>query len=267
MAGLLDRIRQVESGGLLTAKNPRSSAYGPDQFLNSTWLDVMRRMRPDLASSMSQSDLLALRSDPKISGAARDFYVNNDITPRLTGAGFQATPGNTYLGYFLGPQGAVQALKADPTARVADLFPNIIEPNSAIKFGGKSFSDFTVADLRNWADTKMGGAATTAVASASAPANATAQAPIYSPDLMTSFQRAGNAILPGLISAPEPMTPAQITQYQADLGQAQAFNAAGSLGNILTKMGAPPPEEPIVEPPAQMQRRKFAGIPLMRGLL
>ena len=61
---LSDLIIGAESGGR-NIGNPRSSAFGPGQFLSSTWLDMLRRTRPDLAS-LPRDQQLALRSDPAL---------------------------------------------------------------------------------------------------------------------------------------------------------------------------------------------------------
>ena len=48
----LDRLMGAESAGRSHAKNPRSSALGPFQFINSTFLAVMRRAVPRLCAAM-----------------------------------------------------------------------------------------------------------------------------------------------------------------------------------------------------------------------
>ena len=42
----LDRLMIAESGGRLDARNPRSTAVGPYQFIVSTFIDVARRNFP-----------------------------------------------------------------------------------------------------------------------------------------------------------------------------------------------------------------------------
>ena len=46
---VIEQIIRVESDGDPTAKNKRSSATGLGQFLDETWLDMIRAHRPDLA--------------------------------------------------------------------------------------------------------------------------------------------------------------------------------------------------------------------------
>jgi len=160
--GIGDLIRAAESGGDPNARNPRSSASGPDQFIDDTWLRTIRVARPDLAGQ-SDADLLALKTNPEISGQVRDTYAaqNGEI---LSKAGLPVTPGTTYLAHFAGPQGAVSVLSADPATPVSSvLSPGAIKANQFLQ-------GMTVADLRAWADRKMGGAQP-APAASPAPAN------------------------------------------------------------------------------------------------
>src|SRR5258708_2639278 len=60
------RIVTAESGGDAAAKNELSSATGAGQFLDATWLDMIRTARPDLVGQ-SDEDILNLRRDPDLS--------------------------------------------------------------------------------------------------------------------------------------------------------------------------------------------------------
>jgi len=150
--GIIDSIIGAESGGNPNAKNPNSSATGAGQFISSTWLDTIKNARPDLAQGMSDQQLLELRTDPQLSRQMTEAYAaKNGET--LTKAGLPVTPGTTYLAHFAGPQGAVSVLNADPNAPVSSVLrPDAIQANPFLQ-------KMTVADLRNWADRKMGGAA------------------------------------------------------------------------------------------------------------
>ncbi len=144
-----DQIIGVESGGNQYAANPNSSAYGPGQFLNSTWLSMMNKYRPDLVAGKSDSEILGMRSDPQLSKDMTDAYANEN-GQYLAQKGFSVTPGSTYLAHFAGPGGAVKVLGADPTASVSDVLgPAVVAANPFLK-------NMTAADLRAWADKKMG---------------------------------------------------------------------------------------------------------------
>jgi hypothetical protein len=60
------RIVVAESGGDATARNTRSSATGAGQFLDGTWLDMIRAYRPDLGAR-AEAEILDLRYDPEVS--------------------------------------------------------------------------------------------------------------------------------------------------------------------------------------------------------
>lgn len=144
----------VESGGDPNAVNPNSSASGPGQFIDSTWLSIVNQHRPDLAAGKSRDEILALRNDPTPAGQAlaRDmtaaYAVDNSKV--LTSAGLPATPGNVYLAHFAGPQGAVSVLKADPNTPAADVLgPAAAKANPFL-------SKMTVGDLQGWASRRMG---------------------------------------------------------------------------------------------------------------
>ncbi|MDI7862530.1 hypothetical protein MRS76_11215 [Rhizobiaceae bacterium n13] len=146
---VVDRIINVESGGNPNAKNPNSSAAGPGQFIDSTWLSMVKRHRPDLAAGRSSQEILALKSDVGLSRemTARYARENADF---LRNQGLSTSAGNVYLAHFLGPRGAAQVLKADPNSSVESIVgPDVVNANGFLR--GKS-----AADLRMWAARKMG---------------------------------------------------------------------------------------------------------------
>lgn len=148
---LVNKIIKVESGGRADARNTRSSATGLGQFINSTWLRMMRTYRPDLAQSMSEADLLALRTNPELSREmVRNLARENEAY--LRNRGHSITAGRLYLAHFLGPQGADIALRADPNATVLSVMgAGVVNANPFLK-------GWTVAQMTSWSDRKMSGA-------------------------------------------------------------------------------------------------------------
>lgn len=133
-----------ESGGNPNARNPRSSAGGLGQFIDSTWLDVLSRHRPDIAAGRSPAELLQLKFDPQLSTEMTAAY-KADNAAVLAKAGFQATPGNAYLAHFAGPEGAIKVLGAQPNTPVAQLLgAKAVAANPHIQ-------NMTAADLAAWA--------------------------------------------------------------------------------------------------------------------
>ena len=161
---LVDSIIGAESGGDPAARNPRSSASGPSQFIDSTWLSTIKQHRPDLAQGASDADLLALKSDPQLSREMTVAYAA-DNGAILSKAGLPVTPGTTYLAHFAGPQGAVKVLSADPNASVGDVLgAGAVNANPFLR-------GMTAGDLQAWADKKMGGSAPAQTASPVTPAS------------------------------------------------------------------------------------------------
>lgn len=145
---LADQIVQAESGGNPNAANPRSSASGPGQFLNSTWLSVLAAHRPDLTASMSPQQLLALKNDPQLSRDMTAAYAA-DNAKVLQGAGFAPTRGNLYLAHFAGPQGAV-ALLSNPNASAASVLgPAVVKANPFL-------ARMNAQDVAQWAAGRVG---------------------------------------------------------------------------------------------------------------
>ena len=155
---VVDQIILVESGGDPNAKNKRSSATGLGQFLEETWLEMIRAHRPDLAKGRSRDEILELRKDAKVAReiTARFTELNAGMLRRK---GLPVTPGTLYLAHFAGRAGAVAILSAMEDADAALVMAaadatgrtrreKIVKANPFLE-------RFTVADLRNWADRKM----------------------------------------------------------------------------------------------------------------
>lgn len=166
--GLIDSIIGAESGGDSNARNPNSSAAGLGQFIDSTWLDMLAKHRPDITGS--PQDLIALKSDPSLSKAMTEAYAadNGQI---LTNAGLPVTPGSTYLAHFAGPQGAVKVLQSDPNAPVSDVL------GAAAVKANPFLQGMTASGLQEWAAKKMGATSPVSQPSPASPAAPASAAP------------------------------------------------------------------------------------------
>ncbi|MGA7805597.1 hypothetical protein [Bradyrhizobium sp.] len=147
-----DQIDNAESGGNPNATNSNSSAAGPGQFIDSTWLSVLKQHRPDIAAGKSDADLLALKTDPVLAPQMTDAYAA-DNQAVLANNGLPVTPGTTYLAHFAGPGAAVKILQADPGDSAADILgPAATKANPFLR-------GMTAQGLQAWAAKKMGTAA------------------------------------------------------------------------------------------------------------
>jgi hypothetical protein len=155
---VVERIIAVESGGDSNAKNKRSSATGAGQFLDETWLEMIRTYRRDLVESRSEKQLLELRRDPELTRAVMTRLVAQNAA-MLKQRGLPVTPGTLYLTHFAGPAGAVAVLsvsdRADAASRMASADATGRTTREKLVHANPFLKDLTVGDLKHWANRKM----------------------------------------------------------------------------------------------------------------
>jgi hypothetical protein len=160
MKEVSDRIIISESHGDAAAKNPNSTALGAGQFVEATWLALMRKHRPDIAMSQSEKQILELRKDPELSRIMTSRYAEENMAA-LMRRGLPVTQGSLYLAHFAGPGGAAAILTAPEDADAAsviasaDMRPNVTRDK--ILSGNPFMRNFTAKDLKTWAELKMQG--------------------------------------------------------------------------------------------------------------
>ena len=161
LTALVERIIAVESNGDPNAKNSRSSAMGLGQFLDETWLDLVRAYRPDLARGRSKRETLDLRKEPKLAREITTRFVERNVA-MLRQRGLPVTAGTLYLAHFAGGAGAVAILSAPDSSDAALVLASAdltgrTKRERLIK-ANPFLERFTVAELKLWADRKMGAA-------------------------------------------------------------------------------------------------------------
>lgn len=136
------------------AKASSSSATGLFQFLDSTWLQVMKQEGPrlgyqkyaDAISETSDGDftikdkslraeVLKLREDPQIAADMAAAFTRSNGAYLKGKFGTMPSPGELYIAHFLGPKGAEKLFNAglkDPDQIAAKLFPKQAAANRAI---------------------------------------------------------------------------------------------------------------------------------------
>lgn len=145
VAGDVDAlIVGLESGGNDAATNSTSSATGAGQFLNSTWLQLVKAEKPELASGKSDAELLALRTDGALSRQMVAAYREQN-SRELRAAGVTVNAVNVYAAHHFGPDGAVAFAKAsNDTPMSSILNADAIAANKYLQ--GKTKADV----LGNW---------------------------------------------------------------------------------------------------------------------
>ncbi|GLK55821.1 hypothetical protein JOD31_000737 [Methylopila capsulata] len=184
------RTAQRESSLNPSAKAPTSSARGLFQFIDQTWLQVLKEDGPSLglgaeAADVSKSasgryvvadptrkaELLALRDDPNAAALLAGAFTRRNAQTLTSELGRAPTEGELYVAHFLGARGAVDLVKlatATPNASAADAFPLQAGSNRAIFYDRGR--ERTASEV--YARLTTGGSATATVAAA--PATATA---------------------------------------------------------------------------------------------
>jgi hypothetical protein len=157
---LVDRIIGVESNNRFDATNKASSASGVGQFIEGTWLDLIRVYRPELARIGTKTETLELRREPKIAREMTARFVERNAA-LLKRRGLPVTASTVYLAHFAGGAGAVAILSADENADAAWVMAKAdakgrITRDQIIK-ANPFLQHFSVSDLKRWADRKMQG--------------------------------------------------------------------------------------------------------------
>jgi hypothetical protein len=143
-----------ESGLNPSAKATTSSAGGLYQFIDSTWLGMMKMHGAEhgygwAANAISakpgggwtvsdpgtRQAILALKNDPQAASLMAGEFANDTSAALSKSLGRTPTSTDLYFGAFLGPKGAskfLKAMDASPSASAASLFPREARVNHGI---------------------------------------------------------------------------------------------------------------------------------------
>ncbi|WP_293867584.1 lytic transglycosylase domain-containing protein [uncultured Alsobacter sp.] len=135
------------------AKATSSSATGLFQFIEQTWLGVVKGTgqnhgltpysqaitekggRFDVTDPSMKAQILALRNDPKVAAIMAGELTRKNAAMLSSSLGRQPSEGELYAAHFMGASGAADLIRAastQPTTRAADLFPDQAASNKAI---------------------------------------------------------------------------------------------------------------------------------------
>ena len=148
-----------ESRGKVNAQNPLSSAGGLGGFIDSTWLTMVKRYRPDVAAGKSNAQIIALKTrDGALATEMTRHYIQENAR-HLEKNGLPSTMANLRLAHWFGAGGAVQLLnvanKTQPIANVVS--PAVMKANPNIQ--GKTVQqviDITHREMYGKAAQNMG---------------------------------------------------------------------------------------------------------------
>jgi hypothetical protein len=160
-----------ESGLQPQAHSNRSSASGLFQFVEQTWLSVVKEYgakhglasyanviqkgedgRYHAADAEDRKAILRLRNDPNISALMAGEYALKTQSVMENRLGRPVCGGELYAGHMFGSGAACKLIRAnenDPTCSAADLFPKAANSNPTVFFHADG-SAKSVREVYNW---------------------------------------------------------------------------------------------------------------------
>lgn len=159
-----------ESGLKSNAQSKTSSATGLFQFVEQTWLGMIKSAgeavglghlsskietnasgRHKVSDPELKQEILALRKDPRTSAVMAGAYTQDTSRQLQSRLGRQVSNGELYIAHFLGAKGAgdlIAAVESDPGQSAASLFPKAAAANNSIFYssGGRARSVAAVYD-------------------------------------------------------------------------------------------------------------------------
>lgn len=155
----------AESNFKADAKAKTSSATGLFQFIESTWMDMVKKhgAKYGINTDQSRQNLLNLRKDPTLASyMAAEFASDNKAHLEQTVGG---NIGNTelYFAHFMGAGGAsgfLSQLKKNPMSIAADLFPKAARANRNVFYDRQTGTPRTLQQVYDFFDKKFTGGET-----------------------------------------------------------------------------------------------------------
>ncbi len=180
------KTAQRESALEPDAKAKTSSATGLFQFIEQTWLSMVKQEGPkqglsqyadaisdnggrlSVADPATRDKILQLRNDPQVSAVMAGALTQKNREQLATSLGRQPQAGELYMAHVLGPRGAsdlIRAAASDPSRVAARDFPEAAAANRSIFYDkagrARSVQEVYGALAASHAGTQLAAAATT----------------------------------------------------------------------------------------------------------
>ncbi len=208
-----------ESGLKPQAKSSTSSASGLFQFVEQTWLGLVKQHGAQYglgsyAGAISQGSdgryavdgqadrqaILALRNNPQVSALMEGEYVKEARTSLESSLGRSVCSGELYAAHFLGPESACRLIRlseSQPQASAASAFPQAAGANKSVFYHADG-TPKSVREVYHWALNQTNAPASAEDDASTAPAKAGIQ--------LASDSSTGNSwIASALLSATAPL--------------------------------------------------------------
>jgi hypothetical protein len=154
------------------AQSPTSSAAGLFQFVEQTWLGVVKEFgakyglgsyagaigkgadgRFHVDNAADRQAILALRNDPQVSALMAGEYAQQTKTEMQSTLGRDVCGGELYAAHFLGPDAACRLIRmtgSTPQASAASVFPQAASANKNVFYRADGTAK-TVREVYDWA--------------------------------------------------------------------------------------------------------------------
>ena len=161
----------VESGFRTDVKATTSSATGLYQFIDSTWLNTLKKHgaahglgklaaeiqtrsdgRPFVADPDTRRRIMELRKDPEVSALMAAEFTRDNKEHLEQAVGGRVGSTELYMAHFLGAAGAAKFLngmKESPFRPAQDLFPEAAAANRAVFFDKETGRPRTLKDIHD----------------------------------------------------------------------------------------------------------------------
>ena len=156
---LVDTAKR-ESGFRASVKAPTSSASGLFQFIESTWLQMVKEKGPELGlkdvaaqitktstgkyqveNKEQRKEILELRNKPEIAALMAGAFTKLNADAIENKIGRKPTAGELYIAHFLGAHNGgklIHASNVKPEMKAADLFPQAAKSNRSLFYKGRN---------------------------------------------------------------------------------------------------------------------------------
>ncbi|NBR33062.1 MAG: hypothetical protein EBT84_13095, partial [Sphingomonadaceae bacterium] len=116
----LGTIAKMIRGHEGLGKNPLSSAVGPYQMIDSTFVNYYRKLYPGQAQGKSDREILSIRRSPTGIAVSEQIgpQIIRDNARILQRSGYEPNARNVYLAHFFGPETAIKVLSANPSTPI-----------------------------------------------------------------------------------------------------------------------------------------------------
>ncbi len=265
---------QVESGLNPQAGAPTSSARGLFQFVEQTWLGMMKESGAALgygryAAAITKTasghyavhdpalrgEILKLRNDPTANAVMAGAFTKANASILTDKLGRPPSEGELYIAHFLGAGGAARLIKlaaGNPNAKATHFFANAAQANSSIFYDRATGAARSVAQVRNILTARYEVARNGQGQAVAAAQAASAVAPVGAPDTagMTNVFAAAAAggVPPAALAATAAAVPA------ASLVPIRAASDHQVFHSLFTDISAGSPAAPAMNARAAVPR-------------